>query len=101
MGIQLKKLQEAVGRSTSPTKSMDMANGQRAYLDDDASGSQTPVQPMVAELQPMAEEDDREKLIKDHYSTRISQLTEQVQYADSKAVAYYEECRNFALRLEV
>ena len=34
-----------------------------------------------------------------HFEERIQLLTTQLQFADSKAVAYYDECRNTALRL--
>jgi len=36
-----------------------------------------------------------------HYEERIQQLAIQLRFADSKAVAYYDECRNTALRLEM
>eukprot|EP00040_Diaphanoeca_grandis_P023687 m.129298 g.129298 ORF g.129298 m.129298 type:complete len:775 (+) comp29385_c0_seq1:125-2449(+) len=36
-----------------------------------------------------------------HYEDRIQMLTTQLQFADSKAVAFFDECRNTALRLEM
>eukprot|EP00041_Stephanoeca_diplocostata_P036212 m.1309645 g.1309645 ORF g.1309645 m.1309645 type:complete len:369 (+) comp24824_c0_seq30:351-1457(+) len=39
--------------------------------------------------------------IKKHYEERIQLLTTQLQFADSKAVTYYDECRSTALRLEL
>ncbi|KAM4772623.1 protein phosphatase 1 regulatory subunit 21 [Rhinophrynus dorsalis] len=43
--------------------------------------------------------DSRENLIKNHYMTRIAELTTQLQVADSKAVHLYAECRALAKRL--
>eukprot|EP00050_Salpingoeca_kvevrii_P017469 m.65403 g.65403 ORF g.65403 m.65403 type:complete len:140 (-) comp7572_c0_seq2:2115-2534(-) len=43
----------------------------------------------------------REELIKSHYSTKLNQLTLQIQFADSQAVTFRDECRALALRLEL
>ncbi|XP_063774764.1 protein phosphatase 1 regulatory subunit 21 [Pseudophryne corroboree] len=43
--------------------------------------------------------DSREGLIKNHYMTRIADLTTQLQLADSKSVHFHAECRAFAKRL--
>ncbi|NP_001085000.1 protein phosphatase 1 regulatory subunit 21 [Xenopus laevis] len=43
--------------------------------------------------------DSREELIKNHYMTRIAELTTHLQQADSKAVHLYAECRALAKRL--
>ncbi|KAM9317184.1 protein phosphatase 1 regulatory subunit 21 [Gastrophryne carolinensis] len=43
--------------------------------------------------------DSREVLIKNHYMTRIAELTTQLQLADSKAVHFHAECRALAKRL--
>ena len=42
----------------------------------------------------------REELIKQHYSAKAAQLAKQIQFSDSKATAYYEECRALAMQLE-
>ena len=43
----------------------------------------------------------REELIKQHYAGRLAQVARQAQFADAKAVAYYEECRSLSQQLEV
>ncbi|XP_005999343.1 protein phosphatase 1 regulatory subunit 21 isoform X2 [Latimeria chalumnae] len=43
----------------------------------------------------------REDLIKNHYMTRVAELTSQLQVADSKAVHFYAECRALAKRLSL
>ncbi|XP_063300002.1 protein phosphatase 1 regulatory subunit 21 isoform X1 [Pelobates fuscus] len=43
--------------------------------------------------------ESRESLIKNHYMTRIADLTTQLQLADSKAVQFHAECRALAKRL--
>lgn len=43
--------------------------------------------------------DSREGLIKNHYMTRIAELTTQLQLADSKSVHFHAECRALAKRL--
>ena len=40
------------------------------------------------------------ELTRRHYNNRIELLTAQVNYADGKAVAYFEECRTLAFKLE-
>ncbi|XP_018120535.1 protein phosphatase 1 regulatory subunit 21-like isoform X1 [Xenopus laevis] len=45
------------------------------------------------------DQDSREELIKNHYMTRIAELTTRLQQADSKAVHLYAECRALAKRL--
>ncbi|XP_004343300.1 hypothetical protein CAOG_07441 [Capsaspora owczarzaki ATCC 30864] len=48
-----------------------------------------------------ADDAAREDLIKKHFATRIAQLTEQLQLADSKAAAFHIECRALARRIDV
>ncbi|KAG8504890.1 Protein phosphatase 1 regulatory subunit 21 [Galemys pyrenaicus] len=43
--------------------------------------------------------ESREDLIKNHYMTRIVELTSQLQLADSKSVHFYAECRALSKRL--
>ncbi|XP_053568692.1 protein phosphatase 1 regulatory subunit 21 [Bombina bombina] len=43
--------------------------------------------------------ESREDLIKSHYMSRIAELTNQLQVADSKCVHFYAECRALAKRL--
>ncbi|KAM8947179.1 protein phosphatase 1 regulatory subunit 21 [Pelodytes ibericus] len=45
------------------------------------------------------EQESREILIKNHYMTRIADLTTQLQQADSKSVHFHAECRALAKRL--
>ncbi|PIO27211.1 hypothetical protein AB205_0157240, partial [Aquarana catesbeiana] len=45
------------------------------------------------------DQDSREVLIKNHYMTRIADLTTQLQLADSKSVHFHAECRALAKRL--
>ncbi|XP_071996421.1 protein phosphatase 1 regulatory subunit 21 [Engystomops pustulosus] len=45
------------------------------------------------------DQDSREGLIKNHYMTRIAELTTQLQLADSKSVHFHAECRALAKRL--
>ncbi|XP_075719309.1 protein phosphatase 1 regulatory subunit 21 [Rhinoderma darwinii] len=47
----------------------------------------------------VSDHDSREGLIKNHYMTRIAELTTQLQLADSKSVHFHAECRAFAKRL--
>lgn len=113
MEIKIKKLQEASGsrslsRATSgselshiseDTEAPVPANGGAAVADGATpSDTSAALGQMMAQSQEAA---SREELIKNHYSTRISQLIEQVKFADSKAIAFHDECRNYALRLEV
>jgi hypothetical protein len=43
----------------------------------------------------------REEMIKAHYASRIAQLSQQVQFADSKASALHEECRALSMQVQV
>ncbi|XP_077341730.1 protein phosphatase 1 regulatory subunit 21 [Lithobates pipiens] len=52
-----------------------------------------------AEIQQVQDQDSREALIKNHYMTRIADLTTQLQLADSKSVHFHAECRALAKRL--
>lgn len=52
-----------------------------------------------AEIQQVPDQDSREVLIKNHYMTRIADLTTQLQLADSKSVHFHAECRALAKRL--
>ncbi|KAG7275643.1 hypothetical protein CRUP_009609 [Coryphaenoides rupestris] len=47
----------------------------------------------------VGDEESREQLIKDHYMTRVGELTTQLQVSDSKAVHFHAECRALAKRL--
>lgn len=48
----------------------------------------------------LAEEElTREALIKEHYQSRINQLSAQLHYADARAVAFFEECKALALKV--
>lgn len=46
------------------------------------------------------EELTREALIKEHYQARINQLSAQLHYSDSRAVAFFEECKALALKVQ-
>ena len=48
----------------------------------------------------MMGEDEIER-IREHYEGRIKSLMTQLQFADGKAVAFHDECRNIAMRFEV
>jgi hypothetical protein len=43
----------------------------------------------------------REEILKQQYSVRITQLTQQLQFTESKAAAYSAECRALRARLDV
>ena len=49
----------------------------------------------------MAKVDTRELLIKNHFSTRINELTHQLQTADSKCVGFHAEVSDDFLYLSV
>ncbi|XP_040207526.1 protein phosphatase 1 regulatory subunit 21 [Rana temporaria] len=51
------------------------------------------------DIQQVPDQDSREALIKNHYMTRIADLTTQLQLADSKSVHFHAECRALAKRL--
>lgn len=52
-----------------------------------------------SEIQQVPDQDSREALIKNHYMTRIAELTTQLHLADSKSVHFHAECRALAKRL--
>ncbi|XP_054841820.1 protein phosphatase 1 regulatory subunit 21 isoform X2 [Eublepharis macularius] len=56
---------------------------------------------MTACNEKVPEADTREDLIKNHYMTRIVELTSQLQLADSKSVHFHAECRALAKRLSL
>eukprot|EP00054_Salpingoeca_dolichothecata_P025014 m.172609 g.172609 ORF g.172609 m.172609 type:complete len:804 (+) comp25218_c0_seq6:54-2465(+) len=122
--IKLKKLQERVasgdlGRSLSSSSNISTTTSSPASQPDQTparlSSTRTNEDDEDSEalivdvkgvyvtgtaLPQSVEAGSREELIKNHFTQRIGQLSAQLQFADSKAVAYYEEARALALQLE-
>lgn len=74
--------QSAQGESSAVAADGSPANG--GHMADTANGGPTPA---LAVMSMASEERQREDLIRQHYESRMNQLTSQVQFADSKAIA--------------
>ncbi|XP_074653061.1 protein phosphatase 1 regulatory subunit 21-like [Tubulanus polymorphus] len=98
---QLQRLQRSMTGSIEDNLHIDSTAEQR---NKSLSVSSTSIDPtIIGTLVKEGIEDDdvqtREELIKNHYTARITSLTNQLQVAESKAVNFHAECRALHKRL--
>jgi protein phosphatase 1 regulatory subunit 21 len=77
-------------------------DGDNATAADGGEGMAGGVQPSPAAVDSLQAADGAESArIRQHYEDRIKSLMAQLQFADSKAMSFHDECRSVAMRLEV